>query len=135
MVAGSGVAADLSARRPNKIRNAAWVQALSRWLASTAVTPNQVSVIGLTMALMAGAVFAAPGRMGGWPNWLLFRLVEVLIQGRLLGNLFDGLVAVEGGRDRPAFCRRIGDIGDQTGPRDEGFWHVDRRPWWTVESV
>ena len=89
---------DLSARRPIKTRDARWVQALARRLAQSSVTPNQISVLGLVLAGLAGLALAAQGRFSTTVTvWSLMAAV-VGIQGRLLCNLLDGLVAVEGGK-------------------------------------
>lgn len=60
------------------------------------MTPNAISAIGMPFAALAGLAFAfAPERL-----WL-FLLGALLVQLRLLCNLFDGMVAVEGGRGGP----------------------------------
>jgi phosphatidylglycerophosphate synthase len=62
-------------------------------LAATAITPNQISV--------ASIVFAAGGAAALlWltPAWAALLLCVLGTQLRLLCNLFDGLVAVEGGK-------------------------------------
>ena len=82
-------------RRPIATRSAGWAQALARTLAVSPVTPNQISV--------ASIVFAAGGAaallwLPGWPGLLL---CAAGIQLRLLCNLLDGMVAVEGGKQSP----------------------------------
>lgn len=79
-------------RRPIKSRSNTAIIALSTYLAGTRVTPNLISC--------ASAVFAAVGALA------LLRIDSVLamvvaiacIQLRLLCNVIDGLVAVEGGK-------------------------------------
>jgi phosphatidylglycerophosphate synthase len=74
-------------------RGTAWAGALTRLLLRTRVTPNVISVTGvLISAAGSAAILWAPQ----WP--LLFLLFAAAIQLRLLCNLMDGLVAVEGGR-------------------------------------
>jgi phosphatidylglycerophosphate synthase len=83
-------------RRPIKTRSAWWAQAITRGLVRLGISPNQVSVASVAFALL-GAVFLsleARGRGGPW----LFLGVAVCIQLRLLANMLDGLIAVEGGR-------------------------------------
>jgi phosphatidylglycerophosphate synthase len=79
-------------RRPIAVRSSGWAQAIAAGLAQTSITPNQISCISVLFALVGGtALLAWPGPMG----LLLCALCIVL---RLLCNLFDGMVAVEGGR-------------------------------------
>jgi phosphatidylglycerophosphate synthase len=83
-------------RRPIKTRSAWWAQAITRRLVQLGVSANQVSVSSIAFALI-GAVFLcleAKGRSGPW----LFLGVAICIQLRLLANMLDGLIAVEGGR-------------------------------------
>lgn len=98
---------DLSNRRPLASRQSGWAARVTRWLAGTSVTPNQISVAGMVAALGAGAAFWAAGSAAGWGRALLLVLAAGLCQLRLLCNLFDGMVAVEAGRGAP----------------DGGFWN------------
>jgi len=86
-----------SSRRPLKSRETGWARAISRLLLRWGATPNSISVASLFFA--AGAALALyfsaqvlPGR-----RVLLLVLAAAGIQLRLLCNLFDGMVAVEGG--------------------------------------
>ena len=64
-----------------------------RALLRTPLTADAISALGLLFALLgAAALLAAPGA-----PWLL-PAAAVLIQLRLIANMMDGLVAVEGGR-------------------------------------
>jgi phosphatidylglycerophosphate synthase len=88
-----GIEPDLSNRRPLKSRGSGWASAITRLLLKTPLTANQVSVIGVLISLLgAWAFVAAPGC-----PWL-YLVGALAIQLRLLCNLFDGLIAVEGGR-------------------------------------
>lgn len=87
-------------RRPLASRNSSWATGIARWLASTRVTPNQISIAGMFAALFAGLCFWA-----GSGAWLL--LGALGCQMRLLCNLFDGMVAIEAKRAAP----------------DGGFWN------------
>jgi phosphatidylglycerophosphate synthase len=83
----------LSNRRPLKSRSTPWAAALTRLLLRTPITPNAVSVIGIGFAATgAGAFLLASEHRWAWLVAALF------IQLRLLANLLDGLLAVEGGR-------------------------------------
>jgi phosphatidylglycerophosphate synthase len=83
-------------RRPIKARSARWVQAIAHGLVRAGITPNQVSVGSVVYSVGGAAALIlevrGPGR--GW----LFAVAAVCIQVRLLGNLLDGLIAIEGGR-------------------------------------
>ena len=88
------------ARRPLKSRQTRWAAASAAWLGRRGVTPNAISVVSIGFAVLAGASYAGcaytgmpPGAVGG-----LLVLACAGIQGRLLCNLLDGMVAVEGGR-------------------------------------
>jgi phosphatidylglycerophosphate synthase len=74
-------------RRPINVRGSGWAQGLARSLAGMGITPNQISVLSIGFAAL-GAWFLW---LGGW--YLL--AAALCIQGRLLCNLFDGMVAVE----------------------------------------
>jgi phosphatidylglycerophosphate synthase len=91
-------------RRPIKTRGAAWVQGTARWLTSHNITPNQISQMSMLFALIALACFAGVGLTGlsGLPHPAILLLATALcIQLRLLCNLLDGIVAVEGGKSAP----------------------------------
>jgi len=80
-------------RRPLKSRSTAWAQKLAAYLASTPITPNQISMLSMVFAALAGGAFY----LGGL--WLL--AAALFIQLRLLCNLLDGMVAVEGRKSTP----------------------------------
>lgn len=79
-------------RRPIAARATGWARALSASLAASAITPNQISVASIAFA---GAGAAALLTLPGWPGLLLCALG---IQLRLVCNLVDGMVAMEGGK-------------------------------------
>lgn len=82
-----------SDRRPIAARGAGWTRGLLRLLLATPITPNQISVLSILFAgLGAWALVGA-----AWRPWL-YVLAALCIQLRLICNLMDGLVAVEGGR-------------------------------------
>jgi phosphatidylglycerophosphate synthase len=83
-------------RRPLKSRSTRWAAMATRALLKTPVTANQVSFAGIVIsALGAWAIVEAPQRT------LLFIVGAACIQLRLLANMLDGLIAVEGGRGGP----------------------------------
>jgi phosphatidylglycerophosphate synthase len=84
---------DLAARRPLKSRSTLWAGALSRFLLRCGCRPNQVSVMSTVFAACGGACMILAARSGGWGWWLG---AAAGIQLRLLCNLMDGMLAVEG---------------------------------------
>ena len=79
-------------RRPLRSRNTVWASWLARRLAQMRVRPNHIS-----LASVAAAAAAAFCLVRG--HWLA---AAVLIQLRLLSNLLDGMVAIEGGLRTPS---------------------------------
>ena len=79
-------------RRPLASRDTGWARGIAAALARSAVTPNQISV--------ASVLFAAAGAasLAFWPSLAGLLLTALCIQLRLLCNLFDGMVAIEGGK-------------------------------------
>ncbi|MBD9447049.1 MULTISPECIES: CDP-alcohol phosphatidyltransferase family protein [unclassified Rhizobium] len=103
-------------RRPLASRDTQWAKRIAKWLATRSVTPNQISQASMIAAALAGGAFFLAGRDDGWTRPLLFVLAAAFCQLRLLCNLFDGMVAVEGGKgaaDGPfwnEFPDRVADI-------------------------
>ena len=82
-------------RRQLRTRERAWPSAIARKLASAGVTPNQVSVASIAFACIAGCALCLAGEIE--PVWLWLVVGAAGIQLRLLCNLLDGLLAIEGG--------------------------------------
>ena len=80
------------ARRPIPARSSAWAGWLAGRIAATAVTPNQISLLSLAFSV-AGGILIAWG--AGWVCWVGAAIIAQL---RLLCNLLDGMVAMEGGK-------------------------------------
>lgn len=86
-----------SPRRPIKARDTRWAAATAARLARMGVRPNTISMMSVVFAAGAGlAVWATP-RASAATAPILLVLAAALVQMRLLCNLFDGMVAVEGG--------------------------------------
>jgi phosphatidylglycerophosphate synthase len=83
-------------RRPLRSRNSQWATRLARLLLRTRITPNAVSVSGIAFAAAGAACFA----LAAESRWL-WLAGALFVQLRLLANLMDGLLAVEGGRSSP----------------------------------
>jgi phosphatidylglycerophosphate synthase len=85
-------------RRPIAARGTRWAAAIAAALARWGVAPNAISAASVAFAAAtAAALLAARGESGG-PRaaWLVVAALAIPL--RLLANLFDGMVAVEGGR-------------------------------------
>ena len=104
-------------RRPLASRNTRWAQTLARRMTALSVTPNQISQASMLMAALAGVsfwLFGVTGSLG--MRAVLLILSALFCQLRLLCNLLDGMVAVEGGKgeaDGPfwnEFPDRVADI-------------------------
>ena len=89
-------------RRDVQARNRGWARRTSAALATAGVRPNTVSILSVLLAAAAGfCLFHVHGASGGSRSLLMIAAV-ILMQGRLLCNLFDGMIAVEGGfRTKP----------------------------------
>jgi phosphatidylglycerophosphate synthase len=80
-------------RRPLASRDRRWAVLTARLLLRTSITPNQISVLGIVFsAIGAWAIVVAPSAPWG------FLVGALSIQLRLLCNMLDGMVAVEGQR-------------------------------------
>lgn len=85
-------------RRPIKTRSAAWVHTLARALSKAGFTPNQISISSIVCACASAALMIwGAGSQNSW-HTPAFVLAALAIQLRLLCNLLDGLMAVEGGQ-------------------------------------
>lgn len=79
-------------RRPIKTRSAGWAKRVTAILVKKDISPNQISVASIAFALFgAVALNIDSGVVGSI-------CCAVGIQLRLLCNLFDGMVAMEGGK-------------------------------------
>lgn len=104
-------------RRPLASRNTRWARSLARRMTALSVTPNRISQASMVMAALAGASFWLSGAAAGVGTRVtLLILAALFCQLRLLCNLLDGMVAVEGGKgeaDGPfwnEFPDRVADI-------------------------
>jgi phosphatidylglycerophosphate synthase len=85
-------------RRPLKSRDTAWARVCAGWLARHRVRPNAISFLSSVFAAIAGASLALAGHVSDVQRILLLVAAVAGIQFRLLCNLMDGMVAIEGGR-------------------------------------
>lgn len=106
----------VSDRRPLASRNTAMAQRLSRYLASTSLTPNQISGGSIVFAGIACLFFVLSGVYTEGAYVVCMLLVIAGCQLRLLCNLMDGMVAIEAGKQTPdgavwnEFPDRIADM-------------------------
>jgi phosphatidylglycerophosphate synthase len=82
-------------RRPIAARGSAWAQRFAAALARSAVTPNQISVASIVFAAIGAALLIE------WPTAAGLLLAALCVQLRLVCNLLDGMVAMEGGKASP----------------------------------
>lgn len=91
--------ADEENRRPLAVRNLSLTRKIAVYLSRKNISPNQISLMSIAFALLgffgciAFAIFDTVYWLG---------LFVLGVQFRLLCNLFDGMVAVEGGKKTPA---------------------------------
>jgi hypothetical protein len=80
------------ARRPIAQRHTTWAAALTRLCLRAGIAPNLISSASVAFAALGAALMVWPA--GDWAWWA----ATVCVQARLLCNMLDGSVAVEGGR-------------------------------------
>lgn len=94
-------------RRPLKSRGSRWAAIAARRLAAGRVTPNQISIAAVGFAAVGAGMLALSAGLPPVPRAIALVLAALACQGRLVCNLLDGMVAVEGGK----------------GARDGPFWN------------
>ena len=103
-------------RRPIKTRNATIALKITQWLANNGVLPDYISIASMVAAALAGMSFYLSAMLS--PMWqiVFLLLAATLCQARLLCNLFDGMLATEGGKGSRAgavwneFPDRVADV-------------------------
>lgn len=88
-------------RRPLKSRDIVVFKNLAGSLASAGVSPNAISFASMIFSALAGFALAWTPKAEGWLFMVLWFLAAIFIQLRLLANMLDGMVAVEGGKGEP----------------------------------
>ncbi|OTG83178.1 CDP-diacylglycerol--glycerol-3-phosphate 3-phosphatidyltransferase [Acinetobacter sp. ANC 4558] len=99
-------------RRPLKVREVGLVTQLARWLSQKSITPNHISLLSIVFALLAAVGLIVTLYSTGASRFFAYMCTALFIQGRLLCNLFDGLVAIEGGKST-ASGELFNDIPDR----------------------
>lgn len=85
-------------RRPIQAREKLWVKRLAVYLQQKGATPNVISIFSILFSFMAALSFVIvfSNESFGMRVVLLFS-AALMIQCRLMCNLLDGMVAIEGG--------------------------------------
>lgn len=89
---------DPASRRPLKSRGIPIFQHLAAALSHAGVPADAVSAAGLGFGLISGIVLVSTAHVAGLAQTILWLVAAALVQMRLLSNMLDGMVAVEGGR-------------------------------------
>lgn len=85
-------------RRELKSRDTAWAKSLARKACASGLTPNHISLLSVAFSAVAMVCFLNAPDLGKVGSCLLLLAAAACIQCRLLCNLLDGMVAVEGGK-------------------------------------
>jgi len=89
-------------RRPISQRSHGWAKWLVGMLVKSGVTPNFISFTSIVFAVLGGLCFYAIGITTNDGDRVMLCLGAALFcQLRLLANMMDGMVAVEGGKGGP----------------------------------
>lgn len=81
-----------ASRRPIASRSSSWAIGLSAWLARTGVTPNSISLFSILFAGLGAALILFTAHP------IAMVCAAISVQLRLVCNLLDGMVAIEGGK-------------------------------------
>ena len=84
-------------RRPIPSHSASSAIAVTRWLQRAGARPNQISMLGVAFAALASGCLFLAGRSEDGPRVALLLIAMIVIPLRLLCNMLDGMLAVEGG--------------------------------------
>jgi len=85
-------------RRPIKQRSAKWAIAIAASLAKAGVSPNFVSSMSVVFALIGGALLLFVPKLDHVAQIVCLVGVAACVLARLLCNMFDGMIAVEYGK-------------------------------------
>jgi phosphatidylglycerophosphate synthase len=89
-------------RRPIPSRDAPWAIQTARWLQRAGVRPNQISALSVVFAAIAALCLVLAGRSEGGTRAALLVAAAIAMPLRLLCNMLDGMLAVEGGLQTPS---------------------------------
>ncbi|MFN0138279.1 MAG: CDP-alcohol phosphatidyltransferase family protein [Phycisphaerae bacterium] len=98
-------------RRPIAARETRWASAIAARLANARITANTISIAGMVTGLAAGAALMLTTAFPQFAR-ILWPIAALLIQTRLLANLFDGMVAI-----RSQTASRVGELYNEVPDR------------------
>lgn len=90
---------DTQSRRPLKVRSTTWSKNIATYLSKKNITPNQISIASIFFSILSALCILFIPDATSFDIWLYSILSAIFIQMRLLCNLFDGMVAIEGGKN------------------------------------
>jgi phosphatidylglycerophosphate synthase len=99
-------------RRQLATRDKKWAQTLASALCRAGVSPNAISLLSLVFSAIAGVALWRSGTADATVRALLLLVAAAGIQLRLLCNMLDGMVAIEGGRRTP-YGELFNDVPDR----------------------
>jgi hypothetical protein len=132
-------------RRPLRTRGRSSAAALAGWLRRRRIEPNQISVASIAVAAGGAVCFVALPHVGDATQLGLLAAAAALVQLRLLANLMDGMLAIEGGSRKPGHSSTRSRTGSPTsssslqpgmpsrGSRGASRWDGQRR--WPPSSL
>ncbi len=86
-------------RRPIRSRSTAWAHGIADLAMKVGLTPNQISILGMLFAIIAGLLLGLTDQVEAGPlQRVMWIIAAVGIQLRLLCNMIDGMVALATGR-------------------------------------
>lgn len=84
-------------RRPIAARSLGASQWAAHVLVRAGASANAISIVGMLLCIGAGTALAATSVAPDWSRWLWI-LAAIGVQGRLICNMLDGMVAIESGK-------------------------------------
>ena len=102
-------------RRPIKSREMGWAKRVAARMAARGFSPNGISLAGMVAGMLGGCALASTRFIPDYARigWLLGAL---MVQLRLLANMFDGMVAIESKR-----TSLVGDLYNEIPDRVSDF--------------
>ncbi|RKS84618.1 phosphatidylglycerophosphate synthase [Orbus hercynius] len=89
---------EIKNRRPIRSRETRWANKTAMWLSHKGIAPNDISLFSVICAEIAAiALLLAFNYTNYWLSMLFCLVAVVGMQSRLICNLLDGMVAIEGG--------------------------------------
>lgn len=97
----TGAPPDDPNRRPLASRDAKASQAVAVYLTRLGVSPNVISITSIVFAIAAGSALACTAYCTRIDVRVWWIAAALLVQLRLLANMFDGMVAIASGKKSP----------------------------------